>query len=689
VAPTAETIVLDPPEVADSDRVALDITPWVKQDGVNWGDAAMEAFVAPLEVGEVVIDYRLPNREITIPLVPKAVGGTSFAAIRGLVQAKAARWQEEGGWIKREPTTGGTVFCDVTQNGLTLGGGWEQAHQGVDPNAELRISALPEFYENKVSGTAHTSTNGEAIWTETAVGGNLPSRVSLAVKDTSGTASLGVKYAFRCKHYSAAPTAALSYAATSLEPLNGATKTALSGALGGTAVKYSKLPITWQGILGTTLGGTADLTHTGTYHVEARIYIPGNQEQPLLRFVYDVGDLVEPTENDPVTTPGANRGFYTMDLGEVRLDANPSGTHRWVGQVQALARAETVSVGNNIYIDRLRFWPVDEGHGRLSVNSRPVILSPYLVGDGFNLKGTLNGKALAIGSTTWSTSGSTTDFEETGGGVVTREALDKDPGGSGGEPELRKAQVASMTAINEVACRLDFEWAALPEYRPPSEAWPGTKNKHILTQLYAQGGATTLEAFYFYYYTEVGHAAAVLRLKTLGGGEEPEGKEAIKEISVKPGNRYTLWLMCSPVDHRGWITRGGATPGSVPDVAVAGGTATGSVGFAEGCGASGIKRTYDNFYAWAPTPNAAVFPNRTTNLTTTGCFRESTDGKGWSEVVPIGDLPRLPVSGQEQRPVETMVALSAGDFEEAPDTGFHNFTVQRSSNPGMLYVPGS
>ena len=57
----AETITLDPPAVATA-RTEVDITDWVRFDGVDWGDGSIEAYLANQTYGAVPVDYRIPDR---------------------------------------------------------------------------------------------------------------------------------------------------------------------------------------------------------------------------------------------------------------------------------------------------------------------------------------------------------------------------------------------------------------------------------------------------------------------------------------------------------------------------------------------------------------------------------------------------------------------------------------------------
>jgi hypothetical protein len=63
-----DQIVLDPSELSTG-RAELDISNFIKADGVDWGDAAIEAYMAEASVGQIPVDFRVPNRTVQIPLV--------------------------------------------------------------------------------------------------------------------------------------------------------------------------------------------------------------------------------------------------------------------------------------------------------------------------------------------------------------------------------------------------------------------------------------------------------------------------------------------------------------------------------------------------------------------------------------------------------------------------------------------
>ena len=128
-------------------------------------------------------------------------------------------------------------------------------------------------------------------------------------------------------------------------------------------VTHGTLSTNWTPVLSTNVAGTQYLTHTGTYRLYGRVYSTSGTAVQA-RAVWDVGDFVNPVENDAWRLPGASN-FYEHDFGEIRLDAPPVGTYRWQGQIQARGDAG----GENFSVDKLRLVPVGEGMS--------VLTAPY------------------------------------------------------------------------------------------------------------------------------------------------------------------------------------------------------------------------------------------------------------------------------------------------------------------------
>jgi hypothetical protein len=100
-------------------------------------------------------------------------------------------------------------------------------------------------------------------------------------------------------------------------------------------------------------------------------------------------------------------------------------------------------------------------------------------------------------------------------------------------------------------------------------------------------------------------------------------------------------------------------------------------------------RTYDNFAAWVPDLDAVLFANQSAELRHDGIVREDSTGAAYGPMSSvIGDLPRLPPSGTEGRPVEILLVPSRGDFDQLPDSGGTDaLDVTINARPTWLFRP--
>ena len=367
-----ETIVLDPTAVATG-RTQLDITSYVAAAGPNWGDAEIQAYMADQQVGSTTIDYRLPNRTITIPLNLRTLGATTFATIRSSLEQKVALFQRQQGQIMRQ--VGATpLYADVQSATLHLGGAWLQAYRDVDVDAVLTLECVPDWYGDEIILTTHTETTlPHLFFTEATINGNYPGRTRLITTNGTAVDQHGLLWGLRSRYYNAGTTAALFYEAEAPLPMNAAAMSALAGASGGTVITQGTLPANvWVPILSTSMvSGTIPLTHTGSYRVWARCY--SASANPQYRLLWGNGALSLPTTNDTAQLP-ASGNFYVLDLGEARLDAPPVGPSQWSGVVQAKAVQ-----GGPASIDCIWLQPLDDGAGKLGYTPIP---SPAMVASG-------------------------------------------------------------------------------------------------------------------------------------------------------------------------------------------------------------------------------------------------------------------------------------------------------------------
>lgn len=672
----AEVITLDPDAVSVN-RTALEINSGaiqVRQEGVDWGNAEIEAVMADQERGSSPVDYRLPNRSITIPLRIKPAGTITFDQARAQLQQKVALLQREGGWLGRTLSSGGTVYADVVNAGLTLGGDWLQAEKDIDINAELRLEVIPDFYEDEIALSDHTETTlPELTFTESNVRGDYPARVRILVDEDDAEDQASLIWCVRSRHYSADASAASAYQAEALEPLDAAAGTAVSGASGGTAVVHSTLAEDWTPVVGTNIGGTTFLTHTGVYRVYARFYSYGGTTDA--RFVWDVGDLITPTENDPVTIPSTT-GFYLLDLGEARLDKVQTGTHRWGGQIQAKG-------GGTVAVDRIWFFNVDEGFGIAQASPSATTLTPFVARDGFDqTSGTLTGKALPIGGT-WAGAGDADSFVlNTTNHTAQRTATSDSAGLSNG-----RFSIAGTATYAEVSAQADFKFTASAV---GVEFTTGVLARYTDTSNFALAHISAVEAAASYLdwklslTTVVGGTIAVASTLTSPYLGVPNIYHRVRLVVDTRGNYQVLWgLPDYNLEPKPLLS------GYSPHLATGGGLASGKVGFYDWVeGAAPATRQVDNFLITSPEPDAAVFASRTTELSTWNITRENSAGDAYGPTSRVtGDLPRLPAKGIDGRISEVMVKLSRGNLGDSPDGGIDDLSAQAYYRPSWLFVP--
>jgi hypothetical protein len=271
----AETLILDPSAVA-SFRTEWDVTQYVAEAGPDWGDAAIEQFLADIESGSLPVDFRIPNRTVQIPLLLlKSRSGTAytFDQVRRRLQQKAALFQRKGGWISRT-TSAGVVYADVIGATLKLGGSSAQALWGIDADAILTLTCLPDWYGAEVDAGTFTGATGDLAAVIGTIAGDYPARARVIVKDTAAKRRHGLLWAHR--YTSAAATAQMIYNAYNLTLLNGSKRVnAATGAddVTGTLVKtvaaFDGAP--WLTVLSTDVVASGTLVHEGSYRVWARV----------------------------------------------------------------------------------------------------------------------------------------------------------------------------------------------------------------------------------------------------------------------------------------------------------------------------------------------------------------------------------------------------------------------------------
>lgn len=628
-----EVIVLDATAIAP-DRAQLDITSWVSQAGPNYGDAAITAYMADQAVGSTQVDYRIPNRTITIPLNLRAVGGVSFSTIRSQIQAKAALFQRAGGQIMRQ-VDGTALYADVVSATLHLGGSIFQAYHGFDTDAVLTLECIPEWYGDEVTLDSATATGVyDSVLKQSSstavIAGDYPARTRIVVTDTSGNAQNALLWGIRSRHYDSASTAALFYEAEAMTPINGATAGVRSGASGGYAVNISNAPPrVWTAMLATTLtSGSAQLTHQGSYRVWARCFAAA--DSPQFRLTWGVGSLSVPNVNDAVLIPNSS-SFYLLDLGTINLDPQLVGGSQWVGVIQVKPQIDfTVE-----YIDCVYFQPLDDGAGRLAYTSVPSSASI----EATQLP-TAASTSNAVGTIAWTNAGNVKARDAAYATAVL-------PSGTQTNWLIATGfgfSIPTAATIVGIQAQIYLFYTGTPGFTVttyPRLVKAGAIQSGAFTQ---QTGTGSYASGWIGYYG----AATDLWGGTWTPADINNANFGFAQTFTNASSPSNVTAYVEFMQMSVWYTL-----------------------------ASGFTVGQD----------AVVYASHAAELRFDGMCR-TPDGTIYGPVSQVtGDLPRLPPSGIENQPVELLVKPTRGDLAAAADSALDAFSVQVKYRPSYLYTP--
>lgn len=407
------------------------------------------------------------------------------------------------------------------------------------------------------------------------------------------------------------------------------------------------------------------LTHVGLYDVWARVYT-SSEEPPWLRLIHDLGDLVAPSENSQIQIPGPN-SFYLVDLGQVNIKKASFGEHRWQGTIQARGALG----GENVSVDRLWFKCGDEYSGSLNGASgiTAPVSSTFLVRDEFNQSGEATGKSAPAGGVYEAAAKSdTTDFI-IASGKLTRNAT-SDSGTM--TSALRGRGIGVPVELTDLVMRNAFNIGSTHEAIYFGHMMSYTAPENFVAALlvyYAKSPQRWQLQFY-----APNLINPVFPLPTYLPSTGPISGEL---ISVICGNLLTVYLANAS--------------GAVKQIGQVSNSKVGAKGkcFLFDMNDAGASlREYDNLAIWSFQNDAAIYANQDALVSTSGIWRRSEDGLAYGPIAyPGSDVPRIPVSGQEVRPVEVAVKMSRGDFKNMPDSGLDKFSVQLSYWPCWSQVP--
>jgi hypothetical protein len=645
----AWTVILDP-AAAIENRVELNLNTSairVQQAGIDWGEAKIAPYLAEQQYGEYPVSFRVPNRIVTIPLglgmgVNEGEAGEEKA--RAELQEKVGTLQREGGVLLRQRGSGEPLYADIANASLTLPDKWAESG-GIEVEAQLVLECLPDFYGpeqalEKAEGAGFIDVVLQHAHANAVIAGDQAARTTISLHNPSANDQRGLLWCVRSKHYSSAATAKLAYGAEVMTPINGAAEASHSGAYGGKWVTLAE-PIVgvWQPMLVTDLSaGKEQLTHTGSYRVWARCYAGAAGQR--VRLSWSLDDATVPTQNEAITFPAAS-AFYLVDLGTVTLGEAPVGTHWWRGAIEVETGGATAAFS----IDEVFLIALDDAAGKLQTTLAPSLTT--LSREVAPAKG--EEKSSLKSGRSWSNAANLVAPERGNGSAYATTTLE-DPSNEASAAIVANScglGIPSGATIEGIAVKLACALAS-----------GGTRDN------YATGHLQLLKA---------GALAGTAKTFPIYRGITNE---------VNEGGATSLWgttwtaaqVSESAFGFAFWIVQNEFITGSVAYEAT---RAEVTVYFAL---SGGFPTIHD----------AVVLASRNAALRYDGCFREDATSEGYVSVAQTeGDLPRLPPSGMEDKPVELFVKGTHGGFltpeeEGEPDSTIDTLEATVSYQPSYI-----
>lgn len=419
----------------------------------------------------------------------------------------------------------------------------------------------------------------------------------------------------------------------------------------------------WRSQLGFKIGGTDYMTHRGTYRIWARVY--ASVAATELRIAWAVNALDNYTYEPPARFETGQ--FYLVDLGVVRLQESPVGDHRWDAVIQARNLEETATVD----IDRIELMPVEDG---AKIQAPPGSASPFggqLFRDLMeHSSGGLTGKTLAGIGTYAAYIDDGPDFQvNTVGDFVRRSGSDSYRAVGFAPPDVN---------VREVRASIKFRWAGYGAGFIPQASG-------LLLRV---SGNQRISAYATF--VPVGSVFQVI----LFGTEVGEGGSYFWQSAEPPAVALNEWhqLTVEAVEDTVHVYLNGVQMISAQHSGFGGAGAGGVYITDMGPQNSPADRDYtdfdvDNLAGSGTIPTALIHPDRSVELTSQGCWRESSDGDHWDKVTAYGALPRLPVSGAENREIEVFCRTSSGNLDNAGDDGLRSPSAQIVYRPCWYSVP--
>jgi len=661
--PSDEAIVLDPEEFTPDD-VELDLDKLgLHVREAEWGDAEHELFMVRQKLGEIPADRHPPNRTVTLKLKAEEDGAQSLAETLQNLQMKVGKLQERGGWVRRDPDSGGNFQTPVAAivHTAVLGGvhGWLMAHNQIAPEITLVLTIGPYFYgvEEIETASFEETTDRELIYKVDDYKGTAPGLKRVIVTNENASDDWrGFIAGWESRDYAEAATAALAYEAEDLTPLSGEIKER-SGASGGKVVRGTLLSI-WQAILGSEIDGVGHMTHIGTRRMFARVYDPAEElkaREKELRIEWRSLGSTRWTINRAQVV-AFSQGYSIIDLGICRPEKGVIGNQRWEWRIAGRTSGAT---GTTIDIDKI--WPVP-AEQMLIAKDRPRIITPtsFINWDEFEQsEGNLNGKALPDGSGNWSTeTEGNPDFAVHNGAI--RRTSNNDTWWVIAKPPTNNQLV--------IAATMSWYWSRLPTDNAESE---------VLRSHLEWGNEVGMNSYY-------NPAAGLSSLNFFGD---------LFEWAWKGATVYTFTMFIVGGEYAlGWIQEGNtskALPIGPPDFVTfdTGWETAQSMRIRDIYnGDESVERRYLNFASWVPDVTAITYAEHGLEMRSDGVFRQHESDDVWGRVIADGFLPFAAPSLLESHPTRGIIIPTRSDLERLPDDGENDIAAVEKYYPGYHFA---
>lgn len=628
-------------------------------------------------------------------------GGDRIQQILFDLEAKIARLNAEGGVLRRTLKNGDEICFDVVE--ARLSGNIENPRAwvgGVHP-VEIELMCLPfgRGAEVTVPVTADMSETATPALTFVIdqVLGDVPAlgRLVVLANDTEDQNFLA--WGVESRQFTDSADALLFYEAESRTPMSNAVVASLAptsnfeaspdGSSANNIVSCALGEGQWDPILSTQASGGNHLVHVGSYRVWARVKGTGGV---ALKLAYAVGDFSRTAETPEVNYPNPQSGnFVWLDLGQVHIDKQPKGTHRW----RAILYGKANSGTQTLQIDCIGLQPISEYSGQVRVAPSTDLPQSYQMkdtvgvnADAVNISAAPNGIATPSspqcrwdeGAAGPSPSGSDLTAFISGSRPTT-------PGQVGSVGRFSVMGETSTWDKTTIMMGVEFNPVGFPngyDFVPrvgllrlkdfQNWAWIGMRESptgnHARGTVFSRVNATSNQLV----------GGPTQSPITVMGSDSWVRMMALFHAN---GN-YALWWGPS------WDLLGLVMSGNLTELKSSNpSTGLGRVGIYHRNTASSQNTGFRNFWAATPVVDGVALSGQSVEIHHDRVMREDVGGTMYTPLTMEGDYCRLPASGREMRKSQLFIMTAVTEQPSLPSNFIHDTSAELYYTPRYLLVP--